>query len=77
MFADNFYPELSGIADTILITGTELAKMGHEITFFVPFIDLISVPEISRIVEDLEVIGQVQDYVDSSPETFKPAVRAQ
>ena len=36
IFADNFYPELSGIADTVLITGKELAEKGHKITFFVP-----------------------------------------
>ncbi|MBI2610144.1 glycosyltransferase [Candidatus Giovannonibacteria bacterium] len=35
-FADNFYPELSGIADTISLTGAELARRGHEIHFFVP-----------------------------------------
>ncbi len=36
IFADNFYPELSGIADTILTIGKELAKRGHQITYFVP-----------------------------------------
>ncbi len=36
IFADNFYPELSGIADTILTTGKELAERGHSVTFFVP-----------------------------------------
>lgn len=36
IFADNFYPELSGITDTVLITGKELAEKGHKITFFVP-----------------------------------------
>lgn len=35
-FSDNFYPELSGIADSILLTGTELARRGHEIHYFVP-----------------------------------------
>jgi len=35
-FSDNFYPELSGIADTILRTGKELASRGHRITFFAP-----------------------------------------
>lgn len=59
------------------LTPEEYSKSNPEITFFVPFVDLVSVPESSRIVEDLGVIGQVQDYVDSSPETFKPAVSAQ
>lgn len=35
-FADNFYPELSGIADSILLTGFELANRGHEVDYFVP-----------------------------------------
>ncbi|MBM3183768.1 MAG: glycosyltransferase family 4 protein [Chlamydiae bacterium] len=36
MFSDTFYPELSGIGDSILIMGEELAKRGHFITYFVP-----------------------------------------
>ena len=32
-FSDNFYPELSGISDTITITGCELKKRGHDICF--------------------------------------------
>ncbi len=35
-FSDNFYPEMSGISDSIIITAKELAKLGHEIIFFVP-----------------------------------------
>ncbi len=36
MFSDNFYPELSGIADSIRTTAEELASRGHEIHFLVP-----------------------------------------
>lgn len=35
-FADNFYPELSGISESILLTGVELARRGHKIEYFVP-----------------------------------------
>lgn len=35
-FSDNFYPELSGISDAIILLATELAHRGHEIEFFVP-----------------------------------------
>lgn len=35
-FSDNFYPELSGITDTILITGRELAARGHQVVFVGP-----------------------------------------
>jgi len=36
IFSDNFYPELSGVADSIIKLAAELSKLGHEICFFVP-----------------------------------------
>lgn len=36
MFSDNFYPELSGISDSIMTTGRELARRGHEIAYYAP-----------------------------------------
>jgi len=36
MFSDNFYPELSGISDSIMTTGKELARRGHEIAYYGP-----------------------------------------
>lgn len=36
MFSDNFYPELSGISDSIITLAKELAKNGHEIHFYAP-----------------------------------------
>lgn len=35
-FSENFYPELSGVADSILTLGKELAGLGHQICFCVP-----------------------------------------
>lgn len=35
-FSDNFYPELSGIADSIMTTAIELGKQGHQVRFYVP-----------------------------------------
>lgn len=35
-FTDNFYPELSGISDSIITTGAELARRGHQIEYFAP-----------------------------------------
>jgi glycosyltransferase involved in cell wall biosynthesis len=35
-FSDNFYPELSGITDTIITTGKELRARGHEILYVAP-----------------------------------------
>ena len=34
IFSDNFYPEISGISDSILLLGKELAKSGHQVHFF-------------------------------------------
>lgn len=34
IFSDNFYPELSGIADSIIALAQELAKQGHKIRFY-------------------------------------------
>lgn len=36
-FADNFYPEISGISDSILITGRELTKRGHAVVYVAPY----------------------------------------
>jgi 1,2-diacylglycerol 3-alpha-glucosyltransferase len=36
IFSDNFYPELSGISDSITTTARELGQRGHKIKFFVP-----------------------------------------
>ncbi len=36
IFSDNFYPELSGISDSIVALATELAAQGHFIHFYVP-----------------------------------------
>src|SRR3989344_1798795 len=35
-YSDNFYPELSGISDSIVITGRELVKRGHEVLYVAP-----------------------------------------
>jgi glycosyltransferase involved in cell wall biosynthesis len=36
IYSDNFYPELSGISDSLIALAQELAKRGHFIHFFVP-----------------------------------------
>ncbi len=35
-YSDNFYPELSGITETIVTTGVELHKRGHEVVYVGP-----------------------------------------
>ncbi|MDD4900593.1 MAG: glycosyltransferase [Patescibacteria group bacterium] len=36
IFSDNFYPELSGISDSIVLLAKELAKLNHQVNFYVP-----------------------------------------
>jgi len=36
VFSDNFYPELSGITDSIMSSAKELGRLGHEIDFYAP-----------------------------------------
>lgn len=36
VFSDNFYPELSGISDSLVEQARGLSNLGHEISFFVP-----------------------------------------
>src|SRR5665647_286871 len=37
IFADNFWPEITGISDSIILLGKELVTLGHEIHFFAPY----------------------------------------
>jgi len=37
IFSDFFYPEISGITDSIILLGQELARRGHTIMFVVPW----------------------------------------
>ncbi|HEX7586517.1 MAG TPA: glycosyltransferase [Patescibacteria group bacterium] len=36
MFSDNFYPEMSGISDSIIESARELARLGHQVDFYAP-----------------------------------------
>lgn len=36
VFSDNFYPELSGITDSIMTMGEELVARGHSVNYYVP-----------------------------------------
>lgn len=37
IFSDNFYPELSGISDSVLSLAKTLAARGHSVNFYVPY----------------------------------------
>ena len=36
IYSDNFYPEISGISDSIITIAKELSKRGHKVIFYVP-----------------------------------------
>jgi len=36
IFSDNFFPEISGISDSIILIAEGLAKLGHKVDFYVP-----------------------------------------
>ena len=57
IFSDNFYPELSGIADSILATAKKLAERGHQIDFYVP----------SYSVKDFAKSNLVKKEIDLGP----------
>src|SRR3989339_640990 len=53
VFSDNFYPELSGVADVISVLAKELGKLGHQIMIFVPY---YSKKDFLRIKKDKQEI---------------------
>ena len=36
IYSDNFYPELSGISDSVMALSKELGRRGHFVNFYVP-----------------------------------------
>lgn len=36
MFSDNFYPELSGLSDSLVTSAKELARLGHQVDIYAP-----------------------------------------
>lgn len=36
IFSDNFYPEISGISDSVILLAKEFSDLGHEVHFFAP-----------------------------------------
>jgi glycosyltransferase involved in cell wall biosynthesis len=60
IFADNFYPEMSGITDSISLTGQELGKRGHSVHFFVPF----------HPAENYKFVSVPAEEIDLGPNVF-------
>ncbi|MBM3256766.1 MAG: glycosyltransferase family 4 protein [Candidatus Liptonbacteria bacterium] len=54
-FSDNFYPELSGVSDSILTLGKELARRGHDVLFSVPAYSSAAFRRAKVPLEELEL----------------------
>lgn len=69
-FSDNFYPELSGIVDSIVITGRELVKRGHEVAYVGP----------QYLPKDYAMVGkqytetQGREHIDGMPVFRLPSI---
>ena len=55
IFSDNFYPEISGISDSIILLGQNLRENGHEIHYFVPKYSLKNYQTAKLEVKELEL----------------------
>ena len=67
-FSDNFYPELSGISDSIRTTADILSSHGHEIHFFVPRYSKKNYHYAGLSVQELQVApGQYVHRLSSLP----------
>ncbi len=62
IFSDNFYPELSGISDSILLLAEELAKLGHEVGFFTPKYSEKNYQAINLPVGELSLGNNIKIY---------------
>ena len=69
-FSDNFYPELSGITDTIITTGKELKKRGHEIMYVGPYYS----PKDYTVAHRQYPVKKSDDTIDGMPIVRLPSI---
>ncbi len=55
LFSDNFYPELSGISDSIISLAKELCARRHNINFYVPRYSIANYRKVGLPVEEIEL----------------------
>jgi len=60
IFSDNFYPELSGIADSIIILAKELVKLDHRVNFYVPKYSLKNYQKIGLTGKEIDLGSSVK-----------------
>src|SRR3989338_1638267 len=69
-FSDNFYPELSVIADTIITTGKELHKRGHDIVYVGPYYS----PKDYTVAHRQYPVKKSDDTIDGMPIVRLPSI---
>lgn len=61
IYSDNFYPEMSGISDSVVLLAKELDKLGHRVNFYVPRyttknFSILNLPPVEReLGENIEI----------------------
>src|SRR3989344_4410100 len=69
-FSDNFYPELSGITDTIITTGKELKVRGNEIMYVGPYYS----PKDYTVAHRQYPVKKSDDTIDGMPIVRLPSI---
>lgn len=69
-FSDNFYPELSGITDTIITTGKELRARGHKIAYVAPYYS----PKDYAVAKRQHPLTKKDDTIDGMPIVRLPSM---
>lgn len=62
IFSDNFFPELSGITDSIVSLGRQLAARGHQVRFYAPRASAKNFKTASLPVKELDLGKNVSVY---------------
>jgi 1,2-diacylglycerol 3-alpha-glucosyltransferase len=60
IFSDNFYPELSGISDSIILLAKELVKLGHRINFYVPKYNIKHYQALNLTYQELDLGKEIK-----------------
>lgn len=55
IFSDNFYPELSGITDSLIVFARELGKNGHVVRFYAPVYSKKNFAKIGVDAKEIEI----------------------
>ncbi|MBU6141548.1 glycosyltransferase [Patescibacteria group bacterium] len=76
IFSDNFFPELSGIADSIIALAKALSARGHEIHFFVPQYSVVDYRKGNLLQQELDLGPHVHIHRLSSFSVPSPTGQA-